>query len=58
MWAAAMLADAVLLKGVDSSVFVAALLVLILGAAGTDALIVRALPREHDDGRALQDDGT
>jgi hypothetical protein len=44
VWASAMLADAVVLKGVDGSVFVAALLVLIVGAAGTDALLVRALP--------------
>jgi hypothetical protein len=44
VWAVAMLADAVVLKGVDGSVFVAALLVLIVGAAGTDALLVRALP--------------
>ncbi len=43
-WAFAMLADAVVLKGVDGSVFVAALLVLIAGAAGTDALLVRAFP--------------
>ncbi len=44
VWAVAMLADAVVLKGVDGTVFVAALLVLIVGAAGTDALLVRALP--------------
>ncbi len=44
VWAVAMLADAVVLKGINGSVFVANLLVLIAGAAGTDALLVRALP--------------
>lgn len=48
VWACAMLADAVVLKGVDRSVFVAALLVLIVGAAGTDALLIRALPLDGD----------
>ena len=53
VWAVVMLANAVVLKGVDGSVFVAALLVLIVGAAGTDALPVRSLPpggsRDADD---------
>jgi hypothetical protein len=44
VWAIAMLADAVVLKGAEGSVFIAALLVLIVGAAGSDALLVRALP--------------
>lgn len=44
VWAVVMLAVAVVLKGVDGSVFVAALMALIVGAAGIDALLVRALP--------------
>jgi hypothetical protein len=45
VWACAMLANAAVLEGVDGSVFVAALLMLIVGAAGTDALLVDALPQ-------------
>ena len=45
VWAVVMLAVAVLLKGVDRSLFVGVLMVLIVGAAGTDALLVRVLPR-------------
>jgi hypothetical protein len=44
VWAVVMLANGVLLKGIDGSIFVAALVVLIAGAAGTDALLARALP--------------
>jgi hypothetical protein len=50
VWAVVMLAVAVVLKGVDGSVFVGVLTVLIVGAAGTDALVVRALPRDGSPG--------
>lgn len=50
VWAVVMLAVAVALKGVDRSVFVAALMALIVGAAGTDALLVRALPPDESPG--------
>jgi hypothetical protein len=56
VWAVVMLANAVVLKGVDGSVFVAALVVLIVGAAGTDALLVRALP-SPDPSRPRSDEG-
>ena len=50
VWAVVMLAVAVVLEGVDGSVFVAALVALIVGAAGTDALLVRALPPDGSPG--------
>lgn len=50
VWAVVMLAVAVVLKGVDGSVFVGTLVALIVGAAGTDALLVRALPPDESPG--------
>ncbi len=50
VWAVVMLAIAVVLKGVDGSVFVGVLMVLIVGAAGTDALLVRVLPPDRSPG--------
>lgn len=50
VWAVVMLAVAVVLMGVDGSVFVAALMASIVGAAGTDALLVRALPPDESPG--------
>jgi hypothetical protein len=52
VWAVVMLAVAVVLKGVDGSVFVGVLMALIVGAAGTDALLVRVLPPDRSPGAA------
>jgi hypothetical protein len=54
VWAVVMLAIAVVLKGVDGWVFVGVLMALIVGAAGTDALLVRALPPDGSPGRASE----
>lgn len=47
VWAVVMLAVAVVLKGVEGSVFVGALMALIVGAAGADARLVRVLPPDR-----------
>lgn len=46
VWGVALLACAVVLEGEDGSVL---LLILICGAAGSDALLVRAIPDTSED---------
>jgi len=49
VWGVAILACAVVLEGEDGSVLLGILLILICGAAGSDALLVRAIPDTSED---------